>query len=305
MSVAPTPPRVPRGYCALLAAVALLVVLAAAPRAASAFGVGSEVARLDGVALTVFTYRPLGCAEPSLLFVFHGNGRTAERYRDHALPLAESACFLVFAPLFDKERFSNARYHRGGLVDGGEVRPRPAWTTELIDDLIAWARTREGRPDAPFYLFGHSAGGQFLSRVAAFALPADAERIVVANPSSYIVPSLEEAAPYGFGGVFTDEAVAEAQLRAYLALPLTIYIGDDDTGDKDLLDNEPARRQGRHRRERGERVYAAAAALAQAQGWPFGWNKVYATGVGHSARGMLAAEEALTAFGFAIVEAAR
>jgi dienelactone hydrolase len=294
-----------RGRRALLAAVALLVVLAAAPRPTSAFGVGSEVAQLDGVALTVFTYRPLGCAKPSLLFVFHGNGRTAERYRDHALPLAASACFLVYAPLFDNERFPNARYHRGGLVDDGEVRPRPAWTTELVDDLVAWARAREGRPDAPFYLFGHSAGGQFLSRVAAFAPPTDAERIVVANPSSYIVPSSEERAPYGFGGVFADEAVTEAQLRAYLALPLTIYLGDQDTGDQDLLDNEPARRQGEHRLDRGERVYAAAVALTRAEGWPLAWKKVYAEGVGHSARGMLAAAEALEAFGFDPTEAAR
>jgi len=294
-----------RGRRALVAAVALLVVLAAAPRPASAFGVGSEVAELDGVALTVFTYRPLGCAKPSLLFVFHGNGRTAERYRDHAVPLATSACFLVFAPLFDKERFANWRYHRGGLVDDGELRPRPEWTTELIDDLVAWARAREGRPDAPFYLFGHSAGGQFLSRVAAFALPADAARIVVANPSSYIVPSLAEPAPYGFGDVFAEAAAAEAQLRAYLALPVTIYLGDEDTGDKDLLDNEAAKRQGMHRLDRGERVYVAAAALAEAEGWPFGWERVYAHGVGHSARGMLTAGAALKAFGFDIVEAAR
>ena len=54
------------------------------------------------------------------------------------------------------------------------VAPRDEWTVDMVPELVSWARRREGRLDAPYYLFGHSAGGQFLSRVAAFAPPSDA-----------------------------------------------------------------------------------------------------------------------------------
>ena len=67
------------------------------------------------------------------------------------------------------------------------------------------ARRVPGSPALPHALLGHSAGGQFLSRVAAFA-PTDATHIVIANPSTWVLPSLDDAVPYGFGGTPEPEA---------------------------------------------------------------------------------------------------
>ena len=80
-------------------------------------GSDRETVTIRGVRMTIYTYRPTGCVEPALLFVFHGNSRTASNYLEYARPLADRACFLVFAPLFDEERFPNWSYHRGGIVN--------------------------------------------------------------------------------------------------------------------------------------------------------------------------------------------
>ena len=48
--------------------------------------------------MMIYTYRPTGCVESALLFVFHGNSRTASNYLEYARPLADRACFLAFAP---------------------------------------------------------------------------------------------------------------------------------------------------------------------------------------------------------------
>ena len=280
--------------CLLLA---LLSVIAIAPEALSRQrGSDRQTVVVRGVEMTIYTYRPTGCVEPALLFVFHGNSRTASNYLEYARPLADRACFLVFAPLFDEERFPSWSYHRGGIVNDDGVAPREEWTVNMVAELVSWARIREGRPDAPYYLFGHSAGGQFLSRVAAFAPPSDATRIVIANPSSYVMPSLDEPAPYGFGRVF-DRASGEAMIRRYLQLPVTIYLGAEDTGDEDLLENEAALRQGENRFVRGEKAFEAAKSAAKTMGVDFAWKLVVVPGVGHSTESMLGSDLAVEALG--------
>lgn len=292
-----------RCFVILLVPVLVLCLLVKDVSAREA-GTGELNAVVRGVPITVYTYRPEGCESRGLLFVFHGNGRTASGYRDNARSFADGACLLVFAPLFDRDRFPNWRYHRGGIMDDGDVVLRQRWTVLYVKDLIDWAKRREGRPDAPVYLFGHSAGGQFLSRVAAFALPVDARRIVIANPSTYVLPLLEEPAPYGMGGVF-DHKESEEHLRRYLQLPITIYLGLDDTGHKNLTRNEEAMRQGGNRLERGEFVFRLAHSVAEANGWDFQWRLVRTRGVGHSSKGMLDSGDASKAFGLASKPQAR
>jgi pimeloyl-ACP methyl ester carboxylesterase len=146
----------------------------------------------------------------------------------------------------------------------------------------------------PVYLFGHSAGGQFLSRVAAYQPPAGVMRFVIANPSSHVRASLTDDAPFGFRGVSNGEAL----LRQYLALPITIYLGEDDEdpSDPDLSTRSAAVAQGPHRLARGRFVFNEAKNYAENNHLPFNWRLVITNGVGHTADGMLRSEAAPSAF---------
>jgi hypothetical protein len=146
-----------------------------------------------------------------------------------------------------------------------------------------------GRPLA-YSLLGHSAGAQFLDRLAAF-VPTEARRIVVANPGSYVFPSLQIAAPYGLGKVYSG-ADGEAQLRRYLEQPITIYLGQGDVRADDRDPSPEAQAEGASRYQRGRNAFNVAKALAQARGWPFNWRLVELPGVGHNARKMFAAPQA-------------
>ncbi len=280
--------------------IGLLAAFVAFGVASSAEAYDSGKGRIDvqlrDVEITVFTYRPDGCVQPKLLFVFHGLGRKAENIRNNAISLADRACLLVLAPLFDRERFPNWRYHRAGVVRKGRVQPREDWTGPIVDALIAWGREWAGDPATPCILFGHSAGGQFLSRLSAYSPPEGVARIVIANPSAHVLPTFDEAAPYGFGGVYASVEAAD-RLRAYLTLPITIYLGDQDVGEKNLVKKPAARRQGTNRLERGLHVFRHAWQLAKKEGWRLNWRMVTATGVGHSSRDMLNAPKAEDALG--------
>ncbi len=253
-------------------------------------GPGRTSVGAGGSTLTVFTYRPDGCRIRGTLIVFHGLNRNADAYRDDAKPLADRLCLFVAAPLFDERRFPTWRYQRGGVVDHGAVQSERSWTVELVTPLIRAVQDQAGTTMLPYYLAGHSAGAQFLSRVAAYT-QSGATRIVIANPSTYVLPSTTDDVPYGFGRLKNGDQL----LRSYLAQPVTLLLGDDDTGSKNLAENEAAMQQGGTRLERGRRTFAAARAVARDHGWAFGWRLIEVPGIGHNARSMLGGDEAATA----------
>ena len=274
------------------AVIVLSCLLGATPAATEPIpsGPGRQTVELNGTPMVVFTYRPAGCSDPSLLLVFHGVARNAADYRDDTRVLADRNCLLVVAPLFDKRAFPLWRYQRGGIVKDGVIQSSARFGP--ANWCSRWSTGRagqEGRPLA-YSLIGHSAGGQFLDRLAAF-VPTEASRIVVANPGSYVFPSLDVEAPYGLGKVYPG-VDGEAQLRRYLEQPLTIYLGESDTRADDRDTDPAALAQGASRHQRGLNTFNAAKKLAQAHGWTFNWRLLELPGVGHNAKKMFAAPQA-------------
>ncbi len=241
--------------------------------------------------ITLFTYKPPTYTDGPLLLVFHGVARNAEEYRTFAITMAERFKAIVVTPLFDKERFPTARYQRGGLVgEDGKARPPEQWTYAAVPKIVAFIRQGEEKPALPYYLIGHSAGGQFLVRLAAF-LPGEAVRIVAANPGSHLFPTRDQEFGYGFGGL-PPTLSNDAVLKRYLAAPVTFYLGTDDIYPQPSFDDSPAgMKQGANRLERGRACFAFAQKLARDRGWAFNWRKVETPGIGHQAAFMFAAKE--------------
>jgi pimeloyl-ACP methyl ester carboxylesterase len=288
---------------ALLAALLFATAALQGPALASTplpAGQSQRVLDIAGEAIEVFAYKPPNYQGGDILLVLHGLGTNAQGYRDYAMPLADKLGLLVIAPLFDRKRFPVWRYQTGGIVrdqraDGefaAEPESRRMGATFLA--LIDAVRVLEGRPQLGYSLIGHSAGGQTLSRFAAFTAH-QARRIVIANPSTWLWPSTQERFPFGFGGLPPAMAGDEV-LRRYLAQPITLLLGTADTERGPDLNISPgAERQGPNRLARGHAAFRAARDLAQARGWPFHWTLVEVPGVGHSGRRMIGSEQAATA----------
>jgi hypothetical protein len=277
--------------CLAFSVVTLGCWLIGATASAEPIDTGRRIADVRGMRMEVFTYRPQ-CAQPSLLLVFHGAQRDAEDYRDYARPIADRLCMLVIAPRFDRKRFPSWRYQRGGIVDDGVLQSPRDFTGRLVLDLVDWARRQEGRSLA-YSLLAHSAGGQFLDRLVAF-VPNEAKRVVIANPGTYVLPSLTVDVPYGLGNIYSG-AEGEDALRRYLQQPLTIYLGEADDQDDEQNNTAQARAQGASRHERGLNAFKAGQAAAQARGAAFNWRLVELPGVGHDAAKMFAAPQAVQA----------
>jgi len=279
----------------LLALLCLAAAVGAEPYPA---GSSQRSVSINGETIELFAYKPAHYKDGPVLLVLHGLGTNAPGYRNYAIPIADQLGMLIIAPLFDRKRFPVWRYQTGGIVRDqrveGEftVEPEARRMGRTFLDIIDSVRAAEGRPDLGYSLIGHSAGGQTLSRFAAF-MPHAAKHIVIANPSTYLWPSREERFPYGFGGL-PPALSDDAELRRYLAQPVTVLLGTADVErSADLNVREGAERQGYNRLERGRNAWRAAQQLAQQRGWAFNWKLVEVPDVGHSARRMIGSAEAL------------
>lgn len=261
----------------LIVQTALLTTL---PMGPARCVIATSVGRLE-----VFTYKPASYKAGPMIVVCHGVLRNAEEYRNHAMGMADRFGAVVIAPKFPESEFPIEQYQMGGLIRDGKVQPLDTCSWNAVPNLIAEIRRREGRPDMPFYLIGHSGGGQYLIRLSGF-LKTDARRIVVANPGTYLLPSREEPYPFGFGGL-PDPLSNDDWIKQFLAQPVTVYLGTEDLiRDEHLNVTPPAERLGKTRFERGQNAFRMAQELAREKGWPFNWRLIKVPRVGHDHQAM-------------------
>jgi pimeloyl-ACP methyl ester carboxylesterase len=236
--------------------------------------------------MEVFCYKPASFKGKRLIIVMHGINRNADEYRDNALSMAERFDALIVAPEFDKSRFPSIKYNRGGiLTEDKQPVPERDWTYQLIPEIVQQVRHRESQPALPFWIIGHSAGGQFIARMSAF-VNIGAQRMVAANPGSQLFPTRNLPFGYGFGEL-PESLSNDQRIRDYLAAPLTIYLGTgDDHADENFDDSPEAMQQGPGRFQRGVACFEMAKKLAEERKWDFGWRIVTAEGVEHDHKAM-------------------
>ncbi len=269
--VASPPPAAPQ-------AEALAVPVAMAQRGVQRF----RFSGWAGPALPVWYFRPAGVAgDAPLLFVFHGVRRDADRYLAEWLDVAEREQVIVVVPEFTQAGFPGAAgYNHGRLIDtSGAAVPVNERTFALIEPLFDAMRERESLTRAQYWMFGHSAGAQFVHRFIMTGNARRLERAVSANAGSYMYPDDRYAWPFGTGSL-PDGIWAPA---AAYAVPMTILLGTaDNDPDYPSLPREPeAMAQGPHRLARGRGFFAATRADAAERALPYTWDCRLVPDVGH------------------------
>jgi poly(3-hydroxybutyrate) depolymerase len=236
--------------------------------------------------IDTYTYKPENYKDGPIVMVFHGTLRNADEYRADSEDLARKWGALVVVPTFDSKRFPGRKYNYGGILNQDRTAaPKEEWTYAYVPKIVDAVRTKEGNSRLPYYLLGHSAGGQFLVRMAAF-MQNGATRIIAANPGSELFPALDRPFGYGYGNL-PAELSDEVTIRRYLAQPLTLLLGTaDDHPDEYFDDSAEAMKQGKSRYERGKNVFAFAQSLAKQKGWTFNWKLIEVKGVAHDHKKM-------------------
>ena len=239
--------------------------------------------------ITLHTYRPYGhTPDRPVVIVQHGVMRNGDDYRDFWVPAADKHKLLIVAPTFSNEIWPGVESYNNGLAYTAMGNPRhvDGWSYALparvVADLVA-AELVDGNNT---YLFGHSAGGQFVHRLMSSQSHAPWKAVTIGNPGWYTLPTLEHKFPEGLGGV----GLTEQHLERLLSYPMTILAGDRDieTQGEHLPCDPPAMAQGPHRHARAHNYLAAGQAEARRRGLDCSWTLHSVPGVGHDGRAMSA-----------------
>lgn len=232
----------------------------------------------DGHALTARVYRPHDF-DPSrgpIWFVLHGASRDVERYVKAAAPVAERYGALVVVPNVTKEAYPKGSDYTLNETLYAEIE-------RLFDGVRGSLRGSQ----RGYYLFGHSAGAQFVHRMLTFLPRARALGAVAANAGWYTLPSRRDPPPYGLGG----SPIEPRDLRGFFATPFVVLLGERDTATADtdeLVRGTPeARAQGATRLARGRFYFEAARETARKDGAEFDWRLAVVPRAGHDAASMV------------------
>ncbi|MEM8936592.1 MAG: hypothetical protein AAGC77_09320 [Pseudomonadota bacterium] len=261
-------------YKSLLSLLALSWVTICSTASAQTIGV-FQFDDWPGPEITVHFVEPDDVpAEAPIVFVMHGVLRNAQDYRDNWVQLAKTHGFRVFAPEFDAKRFPRSKmYNLGGVgVDGPSA-------FDAIEPLFHDIRHRANTNQNTYYLFGHSAGAQFVHRFLMLRPDARLSLAVAANAGWYTLPRDDIKWPYGLGGLDDQQLTINAAFRA----PLVVMLGEDDNdpNDANLRKTKEANAQGAHRFARGLNFMRIATEVAEASDITLRWKTIIVRNAGH------------------------
>jgi dienelactone hydrolase len=220
---------------------------------------GLTAHRAVGGELDYFAYVPRNASSTSPLMVtVHGIERLALQHAVRFSALAETAGFVVLAPLFTKSRMP--RYQRAERGPNGDS---PIKAFELTVEHF-WRTS--GLQTEPIRLFGYSGGAQFAMRqVLLGSLPV--ARLALAAPGWYSMPDEVLEFPYGVAASNASEG-RQPELARLLATPTLVLVGGGDTRRDSSLNRQKIveETQGRTRLERAQRWHTAMGAAADIRG---------------------------------------
>lgn len=240
--------------------------------------------------LEVYSYLPDSAGpETPIVIVMTGARRNAVLNRDIWADKADEHGFIVLVPHFSSEEYRGAsRYNLGNMVDSSTRRPNPReeWAFSVIEPLFEEVATTLDSERESYYLFGHSAGCQFVHRLLIFVPESRTEAAICSAAGWWTLPDDDVAWPYGLKNAPVD--IPPEQLERYYELPMLIVVGegDSDPHHSMLRRSSRAMDQGEHRLERARHYFQVVQQQAERNERPLRWEFFTIPDANHGSRRM-------------------
>lgn len=257
--------------------------------------------------ITVFYHKPKNFDPSSrVLMVIPGAGRNGDSYRDAWVAESEKYGLLILSPMYPDNEYEFEDYHLGGLLTDTNLKSSieyventnialldeskfdyefnsdsKEWIFNDFDRIFEMTVGALDSKQTSYDMFGHSAGGHILHRLALFQKNSKANKILASNPSFYTLPDFETAFPFGC----KNTPLAQETLKEAFEKELVVFLGELDNENETggtFLRSTTADKQGLHRLERGKNFYRESKALAEDLKLEFNWDLVIVPNVGHN-----------------------
>lgn len=256
--------------------------------------------------IRVFYHQPKQFNRKSkILIVIPGTGRNGDNYRDAWISAAEKYNVLILAPSYAEKDYDYGAYHMGGLIYDLDVagsltsdpntnheflkeedfkfkvsRDPEEWIFNDFDRLFKLVVEEFGSDQTSYDMFGHSAGGQILHRMAIFQSKSQVDQILASNSGAYTLPEFDVPLPFGIG----NSGITEIELKESFKKKLVLFIGELDNENEQgglLLRSTTVDRQGIHRLARAKYFYDISEKVAIEMTSEFNWELEIVRGIGH------------------------
>lgn len=218
-----------------------------------------------------------------IVMVFHGMSRNADDYRDYWISSADKYGFMIFCPEFTKELYPSGQYNYGNMITSGNLNPKEVWSFSIVNPIFDRIKLATANESESFYMFGHSAGSQFVHRCLTFLPEVKAKKAVTANAGWYTMPDFDVVYPYGLEGSFLHSD----SLPQLFEREIIVLLGTADTlRTSSLRQTALADDQGLNRFERGHYYFNWSSSYASENELVFNWSIMDVPDVGHTGSAM-------------------
>lgn len=232
----------------------------------------------------------------NVLVICHGSiagsntaAQSAKTFIDRWLQFSEHTGIVLVAPAFDVENYASGGTAPGGSAWGyraldGRTTPSDEFVHQIVDRF----KEIDSDYDGKFYLYGHSAGGQFANHYLVVH-PKRLHGVVLSAPAIYAMPDPDAVWPAGMKArkrtlrlvnvekVFEISHKVETWVDA-VQLPVAVVIGTSDT---DELSDQP-QQGGWSRLDRAQHYTREMGRFASEQKVKSGVRLIAVPNVGHS-----------------------
>ncbi len=227
-----------------------------------------------------------------VIFVLPGAGRNGKDYRDTWVDASEKYNLLVLSLEYPEAHYPGFwSYNLGGMISDVNIENETytinqntdQWLFEDFDRIFDAVKTEADLIADRYDMFGHSAGGQILHRLAIFNPNTKADRILASNSGWYTIPTLLGSFPYGL------ENMHDVTSDLDFSSKLVLFLGEKDDANETrghLRRSSEVDKQGLHRLERGIYFYNESKRIANESNLEFNWKIEIVSNVGHDYKEM-------------------
>lgn len=248
--------------------------------------------------IIIHYYKPENfTSESAVIYVVPGAGRNGNDYRDAWIERSEKYNVLVLSPEYSEKNYPRASsYNLGGMISDVKFNEERTavtsfktsknpneWIFNDFDRIFNLTKAKLNLKTDTYDLFGHSAGGQILHRLAIFKSDSKANRILASNSGWYTIPTDREEFPTGLEDSFKSEKDIDFSKN------LVLFLGEKDDANEtrgDLRRSPEIDKQGLHRLERGTYFYNESKKIASDLNSEFNWTLEIVPNVGHDYKEM-------------------